>query len=82
MNLHTPQRLQDEDFEAYKIRRFQSKLSIKNMNKAPSGTMGSWFLGQHTATPERKAKRNLILALGSARQAKKYNRKLKQSQAK
>jgi hypothetical protein len=73
-NLHTPERGENESFEDYKARRKASQEAVKITMKGPRQNpwppgMGEpnwvhWWKGQHTTTPERKQRRDLVRSLG------------------
>lgn len=73
MNPHIPERLPGETRESYLSRREQSREITKTLTKGPRqapapipalANIKDFWLGKHRATPEKRAKRELIALYG------------------
>ena len=72
-NIHTPERLDGETRIEYQLRRAKSKLQAKQTARGPMIPLGlpaSAYFQTHTASPEKKQRRQYIEAFGK-RLAKK-----------
>lgn len=76
MNIHAPERQQDETFAGYKERRLTSKAIYKESQRGRRSTPNDpklFFVAQHHATAARKERRDLVRLIG-VRQYKKVTR--------
>lgn len=80
MNIHTPQRGENETFAEYQLRREASRERVKRLTKGPTQAPAlplsipnwvHWWAGQHYASKPRKMRRLFVRAAGGIRQYKK-----------
>ena len=79
MNIHAPERQQDETFAGYKERRLTSKAIYKESQRGRRSTPNDpklFFVTQHHCSVERKVRRDQVELMG-ARQYKRLTKRMK-----